>query len=171
LSATASQTIGPYWHLLEEPNWWDLTRFGATGEKIVLTGRITDGDDLPVSDACVELWQPVPPASPVWQGWGRAATDVHGVYRFVTLRPGPIPGAGNALQAPHVALTLLSRGLLKALFTRSYFDGDPRNADDPFLSSLDASRRETVIAQLEGSDVWRLDIRLQGEKETVFLDL
>ncbi len=168
--ATASQTIGPYWHLLEDKSWADLTRFGAEGEKITLTGRITDGDGAPVTDACVELWQPDPPASSTWQGWGRAATDDDGVYRFTTLRPGPVPGAGNTLQAPHIAITLLARGLLKALFTRAYFDGDPNNADDPLLSSLPPARRRTLIAQGSGA-VWRLDISLQGGEETVFLDV
>jgi protocatechuate 3,4-dioxygenase alpha subunit len=176
LIATSSQTIGPYWHLLEEKNWADLTRFGATGEKLILTGRVTDGDGSPVTDACVEIWQPDPPASPQWQGWGRAATDQSGVYRFTTLRPGPVPGAGNTLQAPHIAITLLARGLLKALYTRAYFDGDSRNVDDPLLSSLEPARRKTVIAVAEGPEpgptsVWRLDISLQGDAETVFLDL
>ncbi len=169
--ATSSQTIGPYWHLLEEKSWSDLTRFGATGERVILTGRITDGDGLPVSDACVELWQPDPPASPVWQGWGRVATDPDGVYRFTTLRPGPVPGLGNTQQAPHFAITLLARGLLKALFTRAYFDGDPRNAEDPLLSSLEPEQRDTLLAHAEGDAVWRYDIVLQGDRETVFLDL
>jgi protocatechuate 3,4-dioxygenase alpha subunit len=169
--ATASQTIGPYWHLLEDKTWSDLTRFGAVGEKITLMGCITDGDGALVTDACVELWQPDPPAGPTWQGWGRAATNEAGIYSFTTLRPGPVPGAGNSLQAPHIAITLLARGLLKALYTRAYFDGDPRNADDPLLSSLPATRAKTLIAQAEAPDVWRLDISLQGGAETVFLDI
>jgi protocatechuate 3,4-dioxygenase alpha subunit len=170
-AATSSQTIGPYWHLIEDKTWSDLTRFGATGEKITLTGRITDGNGDPVGDACVELWQPDPPAGPTWQGWGRTATDPDGVYRFTTLRPGPVAGAGNMPQAPHIAITLLARGLLKALFTRAYFDGDGRNEDDPLLSSLPPARRRTLIAQAEAPDVWRLDISLQGGEETVFLDI
>ena len=91
-AATASQTIGPYWHLLEDTSWSDLTRFGAEGERIVLLGTVTDGDGLPITDACVELWQPSPPASATWDGFGRAATDIEGNYRFVTLKPGPVPG-------------------------------------------------------------------------------
>ena len=69
--ATASQTIGPYWHLVEDRTWADLTRFGAQGEKIVLTGRVLDGDGNPCSDACIEIWQTDPPTSDTFPGFGR----------------------------------------------------------------------------------------------------
>ncbi len=67
--ATASQTIGPYWHLLEDPSWADLTRFGAQGERITLTGAVLDGDGKPCADACVEIWQSDPPASDSFPGF------------------------------------------------------------------------------------------------------
>jgi protocatechuate 3,4-dioxygenase alpha subunit len=175
--ATSSQTIGPYWHLLEEPAWADLTRFGAEGERIALIGTITDGDGLPVSDACVELWQPSPPASATWDGFGRVATDVEGNYRFVTLKPGPVPGApgANTPQAPHAAVTLFARGLLIHLQTRIYFDGEPLNETDALLASLPPERRGTLVAhavgERDGLPAWRLDIRLQGPDETVFLEI
>jgi protocatechuate 3,4-dioxygenase alpha subunit len=176
-AATASQTIGPYWHLLEEPAWADLTRFGAAGERIVLTGIVTDGDGAPVTDACLELWQPSPPAAANWDGFGRAGTDAEGRYRFVTLKPGPVAGAprANALQAPHAALTIFARGLLIHLHTRAYFEGEALNAADGLLASLEPARRGTLIARPEGRAdgmaVWRLDIRLQGAGETVFLEI
>lgn len=177
-AATASQTIGPYWHLLEDPSWSDLTRFGATGgERIALVGAITDGDGLPVGDACVELWQPSPPACPQWDGFGRAATDALGAYRFTTLKPGPVAGAAgaNAPQAPHAALTIFARGLLTHLQTRVYFEGEALNEQDALLASLDPGRRATLLArpdgELGGLPAWRLDIRLQGDGETVFLDI
>ncbi len=177
MASTASQTIGPFWHLLDDPAWADLTRFGATGERILLLGRVTDGDGLPITDACVELWQPSPAASPEWDGFGRAATDVEGNYRFVTLKPGPIPGkpGANAPQAPHAALTIFARGLLIHLSTRLYFAGEPLNEQDPLLASLDPARRQTLLARPVGTrdamPAWRLDIRLQGDDETVFLEL
>lgn len=176
-AATASQTIGPYWHLLEDPAWSDLTRFGAEGEQIVLIGCITDGDGLPVGDACVELWQPSPAASLVWDGFGRAATDVEGNFRFTTLKPGPVGGApgANTQQAPHAALTIFARGLVIHLQTRAYFDGDPANDTDPLLASLPPERRGTLLAypvgERGGIPAWRIDIRLQGPDETVFLDV
>jgi protocatechuate 3,4-dioxygenase alpha subunit len=170
--ATASQTIGPYWHILEDKSWADLTRFGATGEKIVLTGRVLDGDGKPCSDACVEIWQADPPASDTFPGFGRANTDADGAFRLVTLKPGPVPGRGNAQQAPHIAICLLSRGLMKGLVTRAYFQGEALNDTDPLLVSIEEpARRATLIAAPEGATVWRLDIRLQGEGETVFLDV
>ena len=170
--ATSSQTIGPYWHLLEDKEWADLTRFGAEGEKIRLIGTITDGDGLPVSDACVELWQADPPGTEDFVGWGRCGSDAEGNFHFVTLKPGPVPGRGNQLQAPHFALTLFARGLLKGLVTRAYFDGEKLNETDPLLSSIeDARRRDTLIARRVDPATWRLDIRLQGDGETVFLDV
>jgi protocatechuate 3,4-dioxygenase, alpha subunit len=87
-----------------------------------------------------------------------------------------VPGRGNAQQAPHFAITILARGLLKALTTRAYFAGEPLNETDPLLSSIeDPARRATLIAKPVGADGWRIDIRLQrgalGETETVFLDI
>ena len=175
-SATSSQTIGPFWHLIEHPEWADLTRFGATGSVIRLTGTVIDGDGDPVTDAAVELWQADPPADERFPAFGRSRTDEAGRFQFTTLRPGPVPGRGNALQAPHFAITILARGLLKALTTRAYFAGEALNDSDPLLSSIDDSRRRaTLIAEPDGADGWRMDIRLQrgarGETETVFLDI
>jgi protocatechuate 3,4-dioxygenase alpha subunit len=171
-SATASQTIGPYWHILEDKAWADLTRFGVAGERIVLTGRVLDGDGKPCSDACVEFWQADPPASDTFPGFGRANTDADGMFRLVTVKPGPVPGRGNAQQAPHIAICLLSRGLMKGLVTRAYFQGEALNDTDPLLISInDPSRRATLIAAPTGAAEWRFDIRLQGEGETVFLDV
>lgn len=170
--ATASQTIGPYWHLIEDESWADLTRFGAEGEKIVLTGTVYDGAGLPCPGTCIEIWQADPPASDLFPGFGRSGTDANGVYRLLTLKPGPLPGRGNSQQAPHIAIWILSRGLMKGLATRAYFQGEPLNGTDPLLESIDDTvRRATLIAVPEGVGTWRLDIRLQGEGETVFLDV
>ena len=175
-SATGSQTIGPFWHLIEHPEWADLTRFGAAGERITLVGSIVDGDGNPVTDAAVELWQADPPADEHFPAFGRSRTDARGEFRFTTVKPGPVPGRGNAQQAPHCAVALHARGLLKALVTRAYFAGDPLNETDPLLSSIeDPKRRATLVAQPQGVDRWRIDIRLQrgpsSEAETVFLDI
>lgn len=176
-AATASQTIGPYWHLLDDPELSDLLRFGATGPRITVSGTITDGAGALVTDACVELWQADPPATEKFPGWGRSATDEAGRFRFTTLKPGPVPGRGNALQAPHLAIAILARGLTKALVTRAYFQGEALNAADAVLASIeDASARATLIAAPDGADAWRFDIRLQGADassvgETQFLEV
>ena len=176
LGTTSSQTIGPFWHLIEHSEWADLTRFGAVGPAVTVTGTITDGDGNPVTDAAVELWQADPPAGEHFPAFGRSRTDEAGRFHFKTLRPGPVPGRGNAQQAPHFAITIFARGLLKALTTRAYFAGEPLNETDPLLSSIeDPGRRASLIAQSEGAHRWRIDIRLQrgapGETETVFLEI
>ncbi len=169
---TASQTIGPYWHIIEDKALADLTRFGAEGERIELTGRVLDGDGNPCSDACIEIWQTDPPSSETFPGWGRANTDASGTFRLTTLKPGPVAGRGNTQQAPHIAICILSRGLMHHLVTRAYFQNEALNETDPLLVSIeDPAQRATLIAIPEAAGVWRLDIRLQGENETVFLDV
>ncbi len=155
---TASQTIGPFWHPLADPALADLTRFGAIGSRLELAGRVIDGDGAPVNDGCVELWQATPAASPAFLGWGRCATAVDGGFRFVTLAPEP--------GAPYAAVAVFARGLIKPLCTRVYF----ADIADPLLASLLPARSATLLARRDGA-VWRWDIRLQGDSETVFLDL
>jgi protocatechuate 3,4-dioxygenase alpha subunit len=170
--ATANQTIGPYWHLIEDPAWADLTRFGANGENIVLTGTLFDGAGAIVADAAVEIWQASPPASDVFPAFGRCRTDAAGSFRFTTLKPGPVAGLGNAQQAPHVAISIFARGLLKALTTRLYFQDEALNETDPVLSLIDdTARRRSLIARRVSAQTWQLDIRLQGDNETVFMEI
>jgi len=171
-AATASQTIGPYWHLIEDASWADLTRFGAEGPRITLTGTIRDGDGAPCPGTCVEIWQSDPAQSDTFPGFGRTNTDASGTFRFTTIRPGPVAGRGNTQQAPHIAIRLFARGLMAGLVTRAYFRDETLNATDPLLASIeDDALRATLIAEPAGPDIWRLDIRLQGENETVFLDV
>jgi protocatechuate 3,4-dioxygenase alpha subunit len=175
--ATAHQTAGPYWHMIDFPEWADLVRAGgpnadAPGERVTLTGRITDGDGAPVGDAMVEIWQADAEGryDGAFQGFGRCATDAEGRYRFTTIKPGPVAGRGNTLQAPHVALSIFARGLLSHVSTRIYFAGDARNDADPLLALVPEARRGTLIARESSPGTWTLDIRLQGEGETVFLE-
>jgi protocatechuate 3,4-dioxygenase alpha subunit len=169
---TTSQTIGPFWHLLLDESWADLTRFGAAGEVIFLSGRVIDGAGHPLTDACVEIWQAAPEASESFSGFGRAATDDDGVFRFKTVKPGPLPGPGNSLQAPHIALTIFARGLLFQLSTRVYFAGDPANENDPILGLIeDSGRRATLLAKEVAAGSWHIDIFLQGREETVFFEI
>lgn len=178
LVATASQTAGPYWHLIDFPAWADLLRpdgpnAGIAGARITLAGRITDGDGAPCPDAMVEIWQAGPDGRTdgEFHGFGRCATDAAGEFRFATLKPGPVPAKGNAFQAPHVTISIFARGLLKQLVTRLYFAGEALNDQDPVLAAVAPSRRATLIARPAGEGLWRLDIRLQGSDETVFLEV
>ena len=170
--ATASQTIGPFWHLIDEPDWSDLTRFGAEGQPIVLTGNVYDGAGHGVADAAVEIWQVSPAVSDRFPGFGRCRTNADGSFRFITVKPGPVPGTGNAQQAPHVAISIFARGLLQAVMTRLYFQHEPLNETDPVLSLIEnEGRRRTLLAQQASPGMWQLDIRLQGDNETVFLQV
>ena len=162
LTMTPSQTIGPFWHLLGETGDDDLTRLGAqagaqAAAPIELAGRVTDGDGALVTDACIELWQATPAASPSFLGWGRCATDLHGEYRFVTLAPDAA--------APYLAIAVFARGLLRPLWTRVYL----ADVADPLLDALPPGRKASLLAR-PAPGGWRWDIRLQGDGETVFLD-
>ncbi|MDJ0391644.1 protocatechuate 3,4-dioxygenase subunit alpha [Roseomonas sp. E05] len=185
LVASAHQTAGPYWHLVDFPEWADTTRHFAgnlpPGERIVLTGRVTDGSGAPVADAMVEIWHADPkgeypdPNGPAeeFQGYGRCATKADGSFRFVTLKPGPVPlgdrARANSRQAPHVALAIFARGLLQHLCTRLYFEGEALNETDPVLGAVPPERRGTLVARQVEPGTWNLDLRLQGEGETVWM--
>jgi protocatechuate 3,4-dioxygenase, alpha subunit len=192
LIATPSQTVGPFFHLgMARAGWADLTTDGPAGERITIEGRVTDGDGAAVPDAILEVWQAnaagryshpedrqtEKPLDPHFHGFGRVATDEDGRFRLVTVKPGPVPGNGNALQAPHINVALFARGLLVHLFTRIYFaDETAANAGDPLLSSIDhAAVRETLLARRAAASanppIYRWDIVMQGSGETAFLDL
>ena len=155
------------------------------GEAIEIVGVVYDGDGSPVPDALIELWQanvagryasPADDRSEIaldadFIGFGRAATGADGSYRFRTIRPGRVPGPGNALQAPHAALSIMGRGILKRLVTRIYFEDGEGNDEDPVLALVPPDRRVTLIARREGAGAYRFDIRLQGADETVFFDI
>jgi protocatechuate 3,4-dioxygenase alpha subunit len=155
------------------------------GEAIELAGRVLDANGDAVNDAMIEIWQANAagryasrddaradvPLDPHFIGFGRAATDADGVYRFRTIRPGRVPGPGNTLQAPHIALSVFGRGVLKRLATRLYFADGDGNDTDPVLDAVPPGRRRTLIASRGDGGVWWLDIRLGGAGETVFFDL
>jgi protocatechuate 3,4-dioxygenase alpha subunit len=153
------------------------------GETIEIVGRVIDANGQGVCDALVEIWQADPrgryasredprgeAAADAFPGFGRSATDSQGVYRFRTFKPGRVPGPGASLQAPHIAVGVLARGLLKRLATRIYFADEAANAEDPILALVPEDRRDTLIARRDGQ-AWRFDIRLQGEGETVFFEI
>jgi protocatechuate 3,4-dioxygenase, alpha subunit len=167
LIPTPGQTIGPFFgYALPYAGDSALVPPGHP-DAVQLHGRVLDGDDQPVPDALIELWQAAPDGDVpsgagslrrdgfTFTGWGRASTDDTGHYSFSTLTPG----------APFFALTVFARGLLNRLFTRAYV---PEHSDDPFLATVDAERRGTLVAQRDAHG-FLFDIRLQGDGETVFL--
>src|SRR5260370_36566169 len=110
-----------------------MTRFGAGGPWVTFTGSVIDGVGNRVTDAAVELWQADPPADETFPGFGRCRTDQRGEFRFTTLKPGPVPGRGNAQQGPHFAFCLHARGLMRALMARAYFVGEPLSRAVPLV--------------------------------------
>jgi protocatechuate 3,4-dioxygenase alpha subunit len=188
LPITPSQTIGPFFAIaLPWPDGPQVVA-EATPGAVVITGRVTDGAGEPVPDALVETWQAAPdgsfahPGDPrsgresgqaPFRGFGRCPTDAAGEYRIVTLRPAALPAGDGRTQAPHLDVSVFARGLLDRLVTRLYFpDEAALNDQDPVLSALPVrSRSATLIARRGASGEYRLDIRLQGEGETVFFDI
>lgn len=201
LKETASQTAGPYLHIGmapqaagidirkdEKPNL--LAGQGAKGERIRLEGTVIDGEGCLVRDAQIEIWQanaagkydhPADwqdkPVDPAFKGFGRTVTDFKtGLWWFETIKPGSVTGRGGRPMAPHINVAVFARGINIHLNTRIYFeDEDDANAKDPVLNLIELEpRRATLIAkraEREGQVVYRFDIRLQGEGETVFLDV
>jgi protocatechuate 3,4-dioxygenase alpha subunit len=183
LTATASQTVGPFFRIgLEHLYIADLAPAAAAGDKVAIHGRVVDGDGKPVNDAIIEIWQADArgryahpddtqdkPATPDFKGFGRVPTDEHGAFRFTTVKPGSVPGPRGMPQAPHLLVAVFMRGLLKHLLTRVYFPDDPDNAADPVLKLVPAERCATLIA-MKANDGLEWNVILQGENETVFFD-
>jgi protocatechuate 3,4-dioxygenase alpha subunit len=182
LIATASQTVGPFFHfgLAAHVALGRIAAAGAPGEHIQLRVCVLDGAGAPVPDALIELYHadadgqyPQPGATgAAFVGFGRLPTDAEGCCTFQTIKPGPVR-TGTSVQAPHVNVCLLSRGLLRQIYTRIYFAGDPELAADPIFGVVPADRRHTLLARAAPADptTWELTIRLQGDDETVFFDL
>jgi protocatechuate 3,4-dioxygenase, alpha subunit len=186
LTATPSQTVGPFFHfgLAHDVMLGCLVRDDTKGERIRVRMRVTDGDGLPVPDALLEVWQadadgiyvrPEDPATagaaPAFCGFGRLASDPDGVCLFETIRPGPIVDGDGRFQASHINVTVFARGLLRQLYTRLYFEGDPDLERDVILSRVPADRRASLTAHHRGGQDWSFEIRLQGDGETVFFNL
>jgi protocatechuate 3,4-dioxygenase, alpha subunit len=183
---TTSQTVGPFFSIgLTRMKHDDLVSAGTSGERVIIEGRVLDGDGKPVPDAIIEIWQANSygkyahpedqqdkPVEPSFSGYGRIPTDDDGKFRFTTIKPGPVPDLDGKLQAPHIVVSVFARGLLRRLVTRIYFPDEPANAADFVLNLVEASRRETLIAKkiAGASGTLKWDVVLQGPNETVFFD-
>lgn len=186
---TPSQTIGPFFAYGLTPEQYgyplrsvagaDLRDPASEGSEIIITGQVYDSAGAEVSDAMIEIWQADPqgrhrqPASQGnrgFTGFGRCGTgsEAEPGFRFATYKPGAI----DDRQAPHISVIVFMRGLLSHLYTRLYFaDETEANAHDPVLAAVDPARRQTLIAALVEPGTYRFDIRMQGDRETVFFDV
>ncbi|MFA6964219.1 protocatechuate 3,4-dioxygenase subunit alpha [Bosea sp. (in: a-proteobacteria)] len=179
---TPSQTIGPFFAYALTPRAYGgpelaterVADEGVVGERIRIKGVVYDGDGVPVGDAMIEIWQADAQGrfnavgNAGFTGFGRAEVTAEGAFHFDTIRPGAVPGPDGRLQAPHLSVSVFARGILVRLATRIYFSDEPGNADDPVLALVPAERRDTLIAKRDDGGVFRFDIRLQGDGETVF---
>jgi protocatechuate 3,4-dioxygenase alpha subunit len=184
---TPSQTAGPFFSFsLISGGENVLVNEGAAGERIYVKGRVLDGDGEPVTDALVEIWQADAQGiynhanDPRYQqvdehfrGFGRSQTVDDGKFWFKTVKPGPVAGEEGQNQAPHINVRVFARGMLIHAVTRLYFADEEANQTDPVLNAVDLERRPTLLAMREQSEdlpTYRLDIHLQGERETVFFN-
>jgi protocatechuate 3,4-dioxygenase alpha subunit len=183
---TPSQTVGPFYGIgfswLERT---DLTDGAEDGTRVSVSGRVLDGDDKPVPDAVIEIWQadadgrythPEDAFERVGResffGFGRVPVNEAGEFRFATVKPGCVPGPNATTQAPHLVISIFMRGLLRRLVTRMYFPGKAANETDAVLGLVPVERRHTLVARPDGGDErsLRWDIHLQGDSETVFFE-
>lgn len=199
LKESASQTAGPYVHIGLAPGaagfdiykrelGWDIAGPSARGERIRVEGRVIDGTGSPVKDVLLEVWQANAdghyahpqgggPVEDGFRGWGRVISDFEtGEWGFDTVKPGTTQGRNIGPQAPHLNFWIVARGINIGLNTRMYFDDEAEaNARDPVLNLIEwENRRGTLVATRRDRDdkaIYRFDIRLQGENETVFFDV
>lgn len=179
---TPSQTVGPYFAIgFPFKDQEAVVPAGTSGE-IVIGGTIYDGHGEIVPDHVIETWQADPEGNFAdmhgyggestlagFRGFGRWSTeDGDGTYTIRTVKPGRVKWLDGRLQAPHIDVTLMARGMLDRVVTRIYFaDEAAANAEDPVLATVPAARRSTLIAEpVDGG--YHLDLRLQGDDETVF---
>ncbi len=161
------------------------------GEKIRIEGIVYDGSGTPLRDVLIETWQanadgrynhpgdrqPGKAIDPTFRGWARACSDFQsGLYAIDTVKPGSVMGRHGRPMAPHVNFWIVARGINIGLNTRMYFDDEAEaNAADPVINLIEWEvRRKTLLARREERDgqvVYRFDIRLQGDDETVFFDI
>jgi protocatechuate 3,4-dioxygenase alpha subunit len=194
LKQTPSQTVGPFFAIgLTAPQYGyphsaiasdDLADESVPGERIEIIGQVFDGGGVEVTDALIEIWQadsdgryahPADglPANENFRGFGRCGTgtEAQNGFRFRTVKPGSVDG----VQAPHINVIILMRGILTHAYTRLYFsDEAAANARDPVLLTVPEDRRATLLARRDESSStprYRFDIRMQGDDETVFFDV
>jgi protocatechuate 3,4-dioxygenase alpha subunit len=180
---TPWQTVGPFFHFALPYDEGSAVAGASRVGAIRLHGYVYDGQGKGLPDALLEIWQAdesgsfvdepgifMAPADDGFRGFGRSATDEDGHYTFRTVKPTGVPTEDGAAQAPHIAVSVFARGMLRRAVTRVYFDDSPENESDPLLSSLDEARAATLVAVSDDGG-YRFDVRLQGDDETVFLDV
>jgi protocatechuate 3,4-dioxygenase, beta subunit len=193
LPRTLSDTTGPAYGrgpIGELDN--DLTRQHGgepLGERIIVTGRVLDGDGRPVRRSLIEIWQAnaagrythqgdrhPAPLDPNFSGAGRCLTDDEGRYSFVTVKPGAYPWRNHhiAWRPAHIHFSLFGPAFRSRLITQMYFPGDPLFDQDPIFQSVrdrEARRRLVSSFDLETTEPewalgYKFEIVLEGRGAT-----
>ena len=181
---TGFQTVGPFFQVaLRTRAEMQMVRAETRGDRITIEGALVDGAGSMIPDGLVEIWQadadgryahPDDPrgagADASFSGYGWRHTNADGSFRFDTIKPGAVEGPDGRMQAPHIMVSVMGRGILTRFITRLYFEDDPANERDPILALVPAARRDTLIARRTAEGRYRFDIRIQGPGETVFFD-
>ena len=196
--ASATEATGPVFghDLIGEGDADLLTNYAAAGERaigprIVVTGRVLDGDARPVAGALIEIWQAnaggryrhvrdgyLAPLDPNFGGCGRCMTDGEGRYAFRTIRPGPYPwpNRANDWRPAHIHLSVFGTAFAQRLVTQLYFEGDPLIPLCPIVGTVpDPAAIERLVARLDmaatipmDAQAYRFDIVLRGRRQTPF---
>ncbi len=193
LAHTLSEVTGPvYGHERVGDTDHDLTRQHGgepLGERMILHGRVLDGDGRPVRNSLIELWQAnaagrykhdvdrhPAPLDPNFSGAGRCVTDDDGRYRFITVKPGAYPWRNhpNAWRAAHIHISLFGPAFATRLVTQLYFPGDPLFFQDPIFQSVREVRdRQRMISRFdldqtvpEWALAYEFDVVLRGRDAT-----
>jgi len=192
---TLSELTGPvFGHDSVREHDADMTRQHAgepLGERIIVTGRITDEDGRPVRNSLIEVWQAnaagryiherdqhPAPLDPNFTGAGRTMTDDEGRYRFVSIKPGAYPWRNhpNAWRPAHIHFSLFGPSFLTRLVTQMYFPGDPLMPLDPIMNSIpDEKARARLISEFDIETTvpewalgYKFDIVLRGRAAKPF---
>ncbi|MDF3416115.1 protocatechuate 3,4-dioxygenase subunit alpha [Sulfitobacter sp. M57] len=197
LRESPSQTAGPYVHIGCTPNFTGIEIYGndlgvsmktgtVKGQEITIRGIVFDGTGTPLRDAMIEIWQADAAglfasqnetrgtSDPNFTGWGRSPGDMNtGEFCFETVKPGAVPFVDGRMQAPHITMWIVARGLNMGLHTRIYFEDEAdANSADPILSRIEHQNRiSTLLAKKQSDGTYRFDVHLQGPHETIFFDI
>ena len=177
LTPSGSQTVGPFFSIGLEHLCDQTGTAIKDGEAVTVRGRVVDGDGIPVPDAVLEVWHADAQGKYAEESdalgrslcFRRVATDDQGRFELRIPRPGEVACDPGFKQAPHLAVLVFARGLLRHLITRMYFDGEAGNASDSLLQRVPEDRRATLIARLTGDvATYEWNVVLQGQDETAF---